>query len=405
MGRDGDGQGKEDLPVTANQRLTWLCYGSMMALAVGMNLLPVFLSSLSVTFGGAKGLSSEQLGRLGAATFLGLVVGILISGALADRFGAKVFAQVGNLLTVICLALMAVAPNYFSLMTALFFLGIGAGMLDMILSPVVAALNPDHRAAAMNWLHSFYSVGAAFTILEGMLALRGHWGWRTACFALIPLPLLLIVGFSAMRFPEMGEENSVPIPLSSLARSRWFRLAVFAILLGGATELGMAQWLPDYAEVSLGFPAWVGAVALLAFSVAMTLGRMVAGYIGGRVNPFRLMAWGCGASVFLFLTACFIRQPYIALGAGILVGFTGSPLWPTVLAVTANRYPEGGTAMYCALTTFGNAGGIFMPWLVGWVADRSTLPLGVSVSALAPLIMIPIVLAMGHRPQRGVVRH
>ena len=47
-----------------------------MSLAIGVNLLPVFLTSLSLTFGGQDGLSQEQLGRLGAISFIGLVLGI-----------------------------------------------------------------------------------------------------------------------------------------------------------------------------------------------------------------------------------------------------------------------------------------------------------------------------------------
>ena len=34
---------------------------------------------------------------------------------------------------------------------AVFVLGLGAGILDMMLSPIVCALQPDHRTAAMNW--------------------------------------------------------------------------------------------------------------------------------------------------------------------------------------------------------------------------------------------------------------
>src|SRR5258708_13165592 len=76
--------------------LTFLCYGGMMSLAIGVNLLPVFLTSLSASFGGSQGLSQEQLGRLGAFSFLGLVWGILLAGPLADRRGAKPFAMSGN---------------------------------------------------------------------------------------------------------------------------------------------------------------------------------------------------------------------------------------------------------------------------------------------------------------------
>jgi MFS family permease len=81
--------------------------------------------------------------------------------------------------------------------------------------------------------------------------------------------------------------------------------------------------------------------------------------------------------------------------ACVLSGLTGSCLWPTMLAITADRYPNGGATMFGALAALGNAGGIFMPWAVGIVADHSNLHWGLAVSAIAPLLMLPIVLVLG----------
>lgn len=373
--------------------LTFLCYGAMMSLAIGINLLPVFLTALSLRYGGATGLSQEQLGRLGAAAFAGLVAGILVTGPLADRFGTKCFALLGNALIAISLLGAAFAPTYAWLTIALAVLGFGAGLLDMVLSPVVAALHPERRSAAMNWLHSFYCVGAVVTILAGTLVLRAGGGWQAACLLLLPLPTALLLLFAPLQFPALTHEGT-RTRLRSLVRQRWFALALIAIFLGGATELGLAQWLPAYAETSLGFPTWVGGTALLLFSVAMALGRMVIGAAGKKLDPFRIMAWGCGLSVVLFLLGAFLPLPFWAIAACIAAGFTGSCLWPTMLAVTADRFPGGGASMFGALAALGNAGGIVMPWLVGWVADVANLSVGLATSAIAPAAMLPLVLAL-----------
>lgn len=377
----------------APRLLTNLCYLAMMSLAIGLNLLPVFLTTLSATYGGAGGLTQEQLGRLGAITFAGLVAGILATGPLADRWGAKPFVQLGNALIAVSLVAAAFAPGYALLGAAVFVLGLGAGMLDMVLSPVVAALNPARRAAAMNWLHSFYCVGAVVTILAGTLVLQAGLGWRPACLVLVPLPLGLLLAFAPLAFPALSTAGG-RMRLRTLLRRGWFWAALAAILLGGAAEAGMAQWLPAYAETALHYPVWVGGGALLLFSVAMAAGRMVVGAVGPRWNPYRVMAWGSGLSVLLFLAGSFLPVPALALAACIAVGFTGSCLWPTMLAVTADRYPDGGASMYGALGACGNMGGIFMPWVVGIVADRSDLHWGLAVSALAPALMLPLVIAL-----------
>ncbi|HEY5744316.1 MAG TPA: MFS transporter, partial [Terrimicrobiaceae bacterium] len=213
--------------------LTFLCYGAMMSLAIGVNLLPVFLTSLSLTFGGQDGLSQEQLGRLGAISFIGLVLGILIAGPGADRWGAKGFAVGGNGIMVFSLVGMSLAPDYGILGVAVFWLGFGAGILDMILSPVVAVLNPDRRSAAMNWLHSFYCVGAVVTILASTVALQIGFEWRRACLLLLPLPLVLAAAFSLLRFPALVAESETAgrTPLRHLLRERWFWGALAAIFL------------------------------------------------------------------------------------------------------------------------------------------------------------------------------
>ena len=280
--------------------LTALCYAAMMCLAIGINLLPVFLTSIGASFGEGSVLSREELGRLGAAAFGGLVVGILVTGPLADRFGGKPFVLLANVLTVLGLMGMAASPTFSLLLAMVFVVGLGAGMLDMILSPVVAALNPERRTAAMNWLHSYYPVGAVVTILIGTVALAFDVGWRTVCWLVIVLPLGLVLAFLPMRFPDMVTDRG-RTSMRSLCAKPWFLVALAAIFLGGATELGMAQWLPAYAETTLGFSPTVAGVGLLLFSIAMALGRMVVGAMEARANAYVVLVVGSSLSVVLFL--------------------------------------------------------------------------------------------------------
>ncbi|MDX2226682.1 MAG: MFS transporter, partial [Verrucomicrobiae bacterium] len=364
-----------------------LCYAAMMALSIGINLLPVFLTTLSVHFGGPSGLTHEALGRIGAVLFAGLTAGILLTGPLADRFGTKPFALMGNLLTCLSLVACALAPSYATLLAACFCVGLGAGILDMVLSPVVAALEPERRSAAMNLLHSFYCLGAAATILIGMVALAFHMSWTAVCLVLAPFPLVVALLMGLLPFPPHVQEGHSRVRLRDLMRVRWFVLCLVAIALGGATELGMAQWLPAYAETILGYGKGTAALGLLLFSLAMALGRIVIGLASHRLSPVTLMFACCASSVVLFLAASFSPLPWLAYTCCILAGFAGSALWPTTLALAADRYPQGGATMFGALAALGNAGGIVMPWLVGSVADTVNLRWGLATSAVAPLLM------------------
>jgi fucose permease len=369
-------------------------YGAMICLAIATNLMPVFLTTFGVDLGGTKGLTNEQLGRIGGINFSGLVAGILVTGPLADRLRAKPFAIAGAVLVASGLAVLSLASTYSQLLVAASILGLGAGVLDMILSPIVCALRPESRTTAMNWLHSFYSIGAICTILAGALALRFGLGWRAASGWLAVVPGLVCLGFVRTRIPSLIGQNETRTPLRELSRNNFFRIALAAILLGGATELGMSQWLPAYAEMGLGFTKWIGSLALLGFSAAMALGRITAGAIGRRVSSVTMLIHCCWISVLFFGVACFASQQWIALAGCIAVGFTASCLWPSMLGLAADQFPRGGATMFGLFAASGNFGGIFMPWLVGVTADVSSINLGLATAALCPLLMVFLLLRM-----------
>ena len=343
-----------------------LCYAAMVCLAIAVNLMPIFLTTLRVDLGGSAGLTGEQLGRINAITFAGLVGGILFTGPLADRWGGKLFSVLGTLLICVGLGLLGISPGYSMVLVAVFVMGLGAGILDMVLSPIIAALQPDNRATALNWLHSFYGIGTVITVMVGTFAFRLGIGWRTISLTFIIVPLLVALGFLNVDLPPLiSDKEGRRTPLRDLCRNSSFVAVNVAIFLGGALELGMAQWLPAYAEMSLGFSKSTGSVSLLAFSAAMALGRIFFGLIGRLVDPIRLMLGCCWTSVVLFLLACFAPWPAVALAASVAVGLAGSCLWPTTLGVAADRFPGGGASMFGLLAAFGNLGGILMPWLVG----------------------------------------
>ncbi|MFA6293145.1 MAG: MFS transporter [Victivallales bacterium] len=369
-------------------------YAGMMCLAVAINLLPVFLTTLSHEFGGVQGLTNEQLGRLAGITFVGLVGGILITGPLADRWGPKPFAIGGNGLIVLGLLGLGLAPDYIGVCIAVFIMGTGAGILDMVLSPIVCALQPHRRTSAMNWLHSFYCTGAVITVLLSALTLKLGLQWRTLSLALSILPAFVMGAFAVMKMPDLVTAGTERMRLRDLIRIRFFHVALLAIFLGGAAEVGLAQWLPAYAETTLGFSKWTSGLSLLFFSLAMAVGRISVGVIGNRVNPYTVLLVCCGGSALLFLGCSFAPWPGLALTACMVVGITGSCLWPSTLGVAADHFPRGGASMFGFLAAFGNLGCVFMPWLIGVIADHSNLRWGLASATLCPLLMIFLLLWM-----------
>lgn len=391
----------------------------MICIAIVAHLLPIYLVTFSATFGGAGGLSDKQLGLVGSVFFAGLIAAMLVTGPAADRLGAKAFVLLGHGMVAGGLLMLAAAPTYLALLLAVGFLGLGAGILDMILSPIVAALVPGQRTSAMNWLHAYYSMGAVATTLAGAMltpalgrlvaasaglvpgaaGLAERWpttGWRVVCLLMTAVPILLMVGFARIRIPSLVAEDTARTPVRSLLTSRTFLVLLAAMLLAGAGEAGMAQWLPTYAERGLGYPAWAAGLGLTAFSVAMAIGRIASGAIGRHFSPVRLLMVGGSVATVLYLVAAFSPSSAVALLACTTMGLAASCFWPTMLAVTADRFPAGGATMYAILAAFGNAGGT-VSLAIGAVADRSDLHVAIGAAAVCPLLLV---LLLAHLPDR-----
>jgi fucose permease len=359
----------------------------MMAMAIATNLPPVYFTTFSSIFGGTAGLTAEQIGRIGAFIFAGYVIGLLVSAPLADRIGAKPFVLLGNAILGASLVVMAATVNYAMLLGAVLLMGIGGGIIELIVSPVVSVLEPTRRASALNMLHSFYSLGAVLTILIASLLIYLGISWRLTAVAMAALPLAAFVGFTGAKLPPLVRDQR-RTSMKKLILQKFFIISLGAIVLCGASELGMVQWLPAYAQRGLGFSAWFGGISLMFFSLGMFAGRWTAGKAGHHLSPFVLETVACTLTAVFIALGAFIPHPTIALLACIFTGFAVSCLWPTMLAIVAGEFPAGGASMFGLISAFGNIGGILMPWIVGIVADRTNLRIGLVFNALAPASLL-----------------
>jgi fucose permease len=386
-----------DTEATAMERRFGLavCHASMMTLSISLNLMPVCLPILSHGAGQGVALTNEQLGRIAATAFVGTVAGLLLAGPAANRFQAKWFTVGGNLLIAAGLAALRLAGSYGAILAAVALLGLGGGVLDMILSPIVCALEPGRRSQAMNWLHSFYCIGAVLTVLGATVAFAMSCGWREVALWMAVPPAAVAAAFLFVRHPVLVSGEVQRTGIRALLRERFFLLTLAMIFLAGVTEMGIAQWLPAFAELELGMSRWAGGILLLAFSVSMALGRMSVGAISGWIPIRRLMAWSGGTTALLLLTAGTCPSAPVSLAAAVASGLTLSCLWPSTLGVVADRFPMAKASMFGVLSAVGNLGGILMPWAIGIIADSSSIALGIAASAAAPALMLLVLRGMG----------
>lgn len=380
-------------------RILWLCNAGMICVAYGAAIIPVYLTTFAETFGG---LDESELGLISAALFAGALAGIVVSGPLADRFGAKLFTVGGALLCCAGLVVLAAAQDYSSLLIASSLMGFAAGILDMILSPIISAVRVKDRAKALNRLHAFYCFGYIVTIAIAYTALRSGLGWQPVCLILTILPATLAVGFALTPTPPLVHPEQQRQGLRSLMLSPRFYAGLLAIALVGATEEGMAQWLPAFAERELGYTKATSAAALGFYAVGMGVGRLGGERFVERIGTHRLVICAAAFCGLLFMTGAASPIDIVALSACALVGLGCSVLWPTNLGIAADRMPHGGATLFAAMAAAGNAGCVVAPWAEGFIAEHVNLRTAILAGASFPIALAVIMVFIQRNDKRAM---
>lgn len=371
-----------ELTPSEQRRLLLGAYLVLFGLAATASPLAVCLTSIGRSLGD---LSPAQLGLIASSVGAGLVIGLVLLGPWADRWGLRPFLLLGCTLLVAGLFGMALAPVYLTLLAAAVLAGIGGGVSDALTSPLVAELRPHNRAGALSILHGYYPLGVVFMTLSSSLLLSWTDNWRLV-FPVMSLPMVAAwVIFATTRIPRHQRPGEGKGAVRGLATSPIFWVATVGLFLAGATELGPSNWTPAYVEKALGWSREAGANVLLVFALLMALGRFANAAVVRRIEPARIIPLAAAACAPCLVVAA-VASPLPAVVALALLGLMVSSLWPTILAYAADRIPQGGVTMFSVLAGSGNAAIIVAPSVVGFVGAAHGLRWGMGALVIFPLL-------------------
>ena len=369
------------------KRLLAGSYLGMVALGTQINTLAVCLVPIARSFGD---LTQAQMGLIASVTFTGIVAGILVAGPLADRYGMRPFIIIGALLVVLGQVLMALAPAYRLLLAAGAVGGVGAGILDALFSPLVCNICREQRAGALNLLHAFYSIGAVVTVAGASWMLGCGLSWRFI-FPVMTLPALVCGAlFVATSVAEAEAEAAERQGIGRLLCRPLFIILLATMLLIGANELAVAQWVPAYMANIFGWAEAPAGIVLMGFSIGMAVGRLSASALVRQLRPMVLVSLAALLCVACLVAAAFSPAAYGSAVAFVIFGLAVATLWPSLLAYTSEQFPRGGATMFSLLAGMGNAGGVIGPALVGFIADGAGLRWGMGAIAVISAILLAI---------------
>ena len=349
------------------------------------------------------GLTPEQVGWIGSVGLIGMALGAVLAGTIADKFGRKNVFTATVILYSVATGLCAVAWSYESLLVFRFLVGFGLGGELPVAATLMSEYAPTQlRGRFIVLLESFWGVGWLVAALISYLLIP-QFGWKIA-FLIGALPALYVflirlhmpesiryliskgkvdearqiiltlekkLGVRSKPFEEEFVEEATPIfKLNVLTLwSKTFRvrtlmlwLAWFGIVF---SYYGIFMWLP-----SIVFSQGFEVVKTFEYVLIMTLAQLP-GYFAaavlvdiiGRRYTLSLFLLMSGVCAYFFGNAATASE---LLMWGAAMSFFNLGAWGVIYTYTPELYPTAIRALGSGWAAgFGRIGGMTAPMLVG----------------------------------------
>ncbi len=368
------------------------CFIGFVVQAIINNFLPI----LFIIFNTQYNLNYEQLGRLLFINFFVQLIVDLMTPIIVKYLGYRGAAVACHGLAGIGLCMLGILTFIFPehiyacLVISIIIYASGSGIIEVCISPMVELLPGDKKGADMVFTHSFYCWGQMFTVLVSTLLIfvigQHQWHFIPIIWAIIPFLNM----FNFMRVPIIEQpDEPVSKTANTLFKNRDFWIFVIIMICAGASEITMAQWASLFAQQALGVTKTVGdLLGPCAFAVCMGSGRVIFGIFDGKFNPKKALIVNNILCILCYMGVAVLNIEWLSLICCALCGFTVSLSWPGTYSMAARHFTSGGTLMFSLLAVSGDLGCSIGPWIMGIVANCTTLQVGFLVSAIFPAIMV-----------------
>ena len=347
------------------------CFFTYLAMSSIFSLPPL----LFVTFRETYGISYTLLGTLVLINFCTQLIVDLIFTFFTKYFNIKLTIRVMPLLTSLGLGIYAVVPTLFpefayaGLVTGTVIFSVAAGLCEVLLSPLVAAIPSETPEKDMSMLHSLYAYGVVTVVLisSAFLKLFGTANWMYLTLFWAALPIISFILFSVSPMPELNLSGDNAKERRK-KKNKGMVLCILCIFCGSAAENAMTNWISGYMENALMIPKAVGDILGMAvFAILLGVGRTYYAKRGKDITT--VLIRGMAGALLCYLVAGLAPSTTAAMWGCILMGLFTSMLWPGTLILMEENFPNPGVAAYALMAAGGDFGGSVAPQMVGAVVD------------------------------------
>lgn len=367
------------------------CVGMLM-LAVAGQMLPSVLARISGEFNR----NFAQRSALVGVFYLAFVASTVLSGALSDRLGQRLFVLLGFGIMAAGLALVALGRSYALVRGGIFAIGLSAGFVESPLTAAVARAFPRRRAEKLNLTQACFSLGAVVGPALAAGVLWAGLGWRAAFAAAVVL-VLLVAGLSAFGLPAMPRGAARAARKDAEGRLPWGLICALSTTLFFyvAAEMATSQLSANFIEEAHGVRPEHAPLVIAGFWLSMGVGRLLYSRIVQYTGYFAPLLASAAFSTLAALAATWAPSAGTAIGACCLLGFFLGGSWPTILGYAAHRIKHRTGAVFGIIVACGAAGAAVGPALAGWLAERSPLGLGMAMLSGAGWAALMTLMVLG----------
>ena len=353
-------------------------------------------------------LSAQQMGWIGSINSIGMAVGALVFGILADKIGRKSVFIITLLLFSVGSGLTALSSTLTVFLILRFCIGMGLGGELPVASTLVSESVAAHeRGKIVVLLESFWAGGWLIAALISYFIIPTY-GWQTAMvLSALPAFYALYLRWSlpdSPQFQKVKQKQSVFANIKAVWSGEYRRATIMLWILWFCVVFsyyGMFLWLPSVLVLK-GFTLIKSFQYVLIMTFAQLPGYFTAAWFIERFGrKFVLITYllGTACSAYFFGVADSLITLMIA---GMLLSFFNLGAWGALYAYTPEQYPTviRGTGAGMA-AAFGRIGGILGPLLVGYlVATHVSLSYIFTIFCTAIVIGVLAVLVLGRETKQ-----
>jgi fucose permease len=222
---------------------------------------------------------------------------------------------------------------------------LGNGMLEIALAILAARIFTKNTGFMMNLSHFFYGLSSTAAPLMaaglmGMTFVGGReLGWQGMYFFMLSLCIIPMIPafFSALPVDKTTTHERLPIKMFLKDRVAWFIIIILSF--GVIVELSIAGWLVNFLERSFQWSSTAASGLLSIFFLCFMVGRLLLGFVTDKIGFMLSIIIFSGIAGSTTILATLFGPSGVWLFA--VAGFGIAPVYPTVMALLAKRYPNG----------------------------------------------------------------